>query len=43
MKAHKKKISCTASIHTVNAIAHFASGSYEPAVVKSIGIMSIRF
>jgi len=37
MKAHKKKISCTASIHVVIVIAHFCSGSYEPAFVKSIG------
>jgi hypothetical protein len=36
MKAHKKKISCTASIHVGIAIAHFSSCSYEPPAVKSM-------
>jgi len=42
MKAHKKKISCTASIQVVSAIARFYSGSYEPAVVKRMGEKQIR-
>jgi hypothetical protein len=42
MKAHKKKISCTASIHVVNTPVHLISGSYEPAVVKSNEIISIH-